>query len=93
MNAGQPIVWLGDLGKLQIETTDLNEKDIAGLKVGDKAMVTFDALPGAQVEGTIAKIAPKSSKTTGVNYTVTIDLAQIPEGLRWGMTALVDIAK
>ena len=93
VNAGQPIVLLGDLGRLQVETTDLNEKDIAGLKVGDKAMVTFDALPGVQVEGTIAKIAPKSSKTTGVNYTVTIDLAQVPEGLRWGMTALVDIAK
>ena len=47
-------------------------------------MVTFDALPGVQVDGTIAKIAPKSSKTTGVNYTVTIDLAQIPEGLALG---------
>jgi hypothetical protein len=23
----------------------------------------------------------------------SIDLAQIPEGLRWGMTALVDVAK
>jgi hypothetical protein len=56
-------------------------------------MVTIDALPGVQVEGTIAQIAPKSSKTTGVNYTATIDLAQIPEGLRWGMTALVEMAK
>ncbi|NTU64507.1 MAG: multidrug transporter, partial [Chloroflexi bacterium] len=54
---------------------------------------TIDALPGVQVEGTIAQIAPKSSKTTGVNYTITIDLAQIPEKLRWGMTALVDIAQ
>jgi HlyD family secretion protein len=93
VNAGQPIVWLGDLGQLQIETTDLNEKDIAGLNVGDKTAITFDALPGAQVDGTITKIAPKSSKTTGVNYTVTIDLAQIPPGLRWGMTALVDVTK
>ena len=41
----------------------------------------------------MSKIAPKSSKTTGVNYTVTIDLAQIPEGLRWGMTTLVDVVK
>lgn len=93
VNAGQPIVLLGDLSGLQIETTDLNEKDIAGLKVGDKVMVTIDALPGVQVQGTIAQIAPKSSKTTGVNYTVTIDLAQVPEGLRWGMTALVEMMK
>jgi multidrug resistance efflux pump len=91
--AGQPIVLLGDLSGMQIETTDLNEKDIAGLKIGDKVMVTIDALPGVQMEGTIAQIAPKSSKTTGVNYTVTIDLAQIPEGLRWGMTTLVGLVK
>lgn len=93
VNAGQPIVLLGDLNGLQIETTDLNEKDIAGLNIGDKVVITIDALPGVQTEGTITKIAPKSSKTTGVNYTVTINLAQIPQGLRWGMTTLVDIAK
>jgi multidrug efflux pump subunit AcrA (membrane-fusion protein) len=93
VNAGQPIVLLGDLGRLQVETTDLNEKDIAGVNIGDQATITFDALPGARVAGTITQIAPKSSKTTGVNYTVTIDLAQIPKDLRWGMTALVDIAK
>jgi len=93
VNAGQPIVLLGDLGQLQVETTDLNEKDIAGLNIGDQALITFDALPGARLAGTITQIAPKSSKTTGVNYTVTIELAQIPDGLRWGMTALVDVAK
>ena len=71
----------------------MNEKDIAGLSAGDKAVITFDALPGVQVNGTIANIAPKSSKATGVNYTVTIDLTEVPEGLRWGMTALVDVAK
>ena len=93
VNAGQPIVLLGDFSGLQIETTDLNEKDIAGLKIGDKASVTIDALPGVQVAGTITKIAPKSNKTTGVNYTVTIELAQIPAGLRWGMTVLVEMVK
>jgi multidrug efflux pump subunit AcrA (membrane-fusion protein) len=92
-NAGQPIALLGDLSGMQIETTDLNEKDIAGLQVGDKVMVTIDALPGVQVAGTIAQIAPKSSKTTGVNYTVTIDLSEVPEGLRWGMTTLVKMMK
>jgi multidrug efflux pump subunit AcrA (membrane-fusion protein) len=92
-NAGQPLVWLGDLGGMQIETTDWNEKDIAGLTVGDQVLVTIDALPGVQVAGTIAQIASKASKTTGVNYTVTIDLAEAPEGLRWGMTALVKMMK
>jgi HlyD family secretion protein len=93
VNAGLPIVTVGDLANLQIETTDLNEKDVAGIKIGTRAKVSFDALPGVQVDGTVTKIAPKSSKTTGVNYTVTIELAHIPDGLRWGMTALVEVVR
>lgn len=91
-NAGTPIVLLGAT-QLHIETTDLNEKDVAGIKVGSTAKVSFDALPGVQVNGTVSQIAPKSSKTTGVNYTVTIDLVDIPDGLRWSMTALVEVVR
>ena len=80
---------IADPTGLHIETTDLNEKDIAGVTLGSKADVAFDALPGVIVEGTVSEIAPKSTKSAGVNYTVTIDLAQVPEKLRWGMTALV----
>ena len=89
VNAGTPIVLISDPKGLRIETTDLNEKDIAGVKVGNKVDVAFDALPGVVVEGTVSEIAPKSNKAAGVNYAVTIDLAQVPEKLRWGMTALV----
>ena len=94
VNAGQPIVLMGDLAGLQVETTDLNEKDVAGVNLGDTARVSFDALPGERggwIAGAVIKIAPKSSKTTGVNYAVTIELAQRPDQLRWGLTALVEI--
>ncbi len=93
VNAGTPIVTLGDLSQLQIETTDLNEKDVASITIGTAAQVSFDALPGVKVTGIVSKIAPKSIKTTGVNYTVTIDLGQIPDAVRWGMTALVEIVR
>jgi HlyD family secretion protein len=93
VNAGTPIVLVADPKGLRIETTDLNEKDIAAVKIGNKVNVAFDALPGVIVEGTVAEVAPKSTKSSGVNYTVTIDLAQVPEKLRWGMTALVELAK
>ena len=91
VNAGMPIVLIADLSSLRIETTDLNEKDIAGIAIGSKADVTFDALPDIKVEGTITQIAPKSNKASGVNYTVTLDLAQRPDRVRWGMTALVEV--
>jgi multidrug resistance efflux pump len=91
VNAGMPIVVIGDLSKLHIETTDLNEKDISSVSIGSKVSMTFDALPGVTVDGTVIRIAPQSTESSGVNYTVTIDLAQIPDRLRWGMTALVRI--
>ncbi len=88
---GQPIMILADLEHLRIETTDLNEIDVARVKVGDKVIVTFDALPDVVVEGMVVLISPKASEGSGVNYTVVIEMAETPAALRWGMTAFVDI--
>jgi multidrug resistance efflux pump len=88
---GQPIVLLADQSKLQVETTDLNEIDAARVNEGDKVIVTFDALPEVVINGTVDKIATKASPGTGVNYKVVIILDEIPEQLRWDMTAFVDI--
>jgi multidrug efflux pump subunit AcrA (membrane-fusion protein) len=88
---GQPAMTLADLGDLRVETTDLSEIDVARLKVGDPVIVTFDALPGVEVQGRITRIASKSTAGAGVNYTVVVELDEVPEALRWGMTAFVDI--
>lgn len=88
---GQTLVVLADLTHLQVETTDLNEIDAARVVAGAKAVVTFDALPEVQAEGTVARVAPKASEGSGVNYTVVLTLDRVPELLRWGMTAFVDI--
>ena len=77
---------------LEVETTDLNEIDVARVKVGDTVTVTFDALPDVTVQGKVASIAPRSSEGAGVNYTVHVTFDDAPDGLRWGMTAFVDIA-
>lgn len=89
---GQPVAQLGDLGALRVETTDLNEIDVARVEVGDEATVTFDALPDLTLSGTVVAIAPRAEAGTGVNYTVTVELEEVPAALRWGMTAFVDIA-
>ena len=91
VSPGQPVLLLADLGHLRVETTDLNEIDVAQLKVGDRAIVTFDALPEVVVNGTVTRIALKDAAGSGVNYPVIIELDDAPEGLRWGMTAFVDI--
>lgn len=91
VNVGQPILLLADVDHLQVKTTDLSEIDLALLKIGDEAIVTFDALPDVVVKGIVSRIAPKAAEGAGVNYPVTIELREIPEQLRWGMTAFVDI--
>jgi len=88
----QPVVTLGDLSTLRVETTDLGEVDVARVQVGQPAQVTFDALPGATFPGLVTTIAPMSTPGQGgVNYTATIDMDEIDPALRWGMTAFVDI--
>lgn len=88
---GQPIILLSDLDNLQIETTDLNEIDAARVKEGDNVIITFDAIPDLVLNGKVVTIATKASAGTGVNYKVTILLDEIPDELRWDMTAFVDI--
>ena len=91
VNPGQTILLLADLDDLRVETTDLSEIDAARIKVGDKAIVSFDALPDVVVNGTVDRIAPKASSGSGVNYTVVVILDEIPEELRWDMTAFIDV--
>lgn len=90
-NPGMPVLLLADLDTFRIETTDLNEIDIVRIAGGDSAMVTFDALPNRVFDGTVMELSPKASAGLGVNYTVVIELREIPEEARWGMTAFVDI--
>jgi len=77
---GQPVIVLGDLSTLRVETTDLNEVDVARVKVGQKVDITFDALPERKLMGTVTHIAPMSAVGGGGGT-----------DLRWGMTAFVDI--
>jgi multidrug resistance efflux pump len=91
VNPGQPILLIGDLQNLQIETTDLNEIDVARISVGNRATITFDALPDSAVEGTVVRIGTKAASGSSVNYTVIIEMDEIPAGLLWDMTAFIDI--
>ncbi len=91
VSPGITVVIIADLDHLRVKKTDLNEIDVARVKVGDIVNVTFDALPDVNVTGKVTLISPKSSEGSGVNYTVVIELDEIPPALRWGMTAFVYI--
>jgi len=91
VSAGTPVMLIADLSTLRVETTDLNENDVVKVSIGDKALVTFEALPEVEIEGKVTEIASKASEGVGVNYAIIIELDEMPETVRWGMTAYVEI--
>ena len=89
---GQVVLTLADLSHLQVETTDLSERDVTGVQMGQEATVYMEAL-NVDVPGRVARISPLASTVGGdVVYTVVIALDEQPEGLRLGMSAEVEIA-
>jgi HlyD family secretion protein len=88
---GQVVVVLADLSLLRVETTDLSERDVAHVSVGQKASVYVEAL-GAEIQGRVASIAPQATTIGGdVVYTVYVELDRQLPGLRWGMSVDVEI--
>jgi len=88
---GQIIVVMGDLSDFQVETTDLSEKDVPLVQVGQKTSIYVEAL-NQEFGGRVIDIARVSTTVGGdVVYTVTIEFDEQPESLRWGMSADVKI--
>lgn len=89
---GQPVMMLGDLSTLQVETTDLDEIDVARVQPGARVDLTFDALPDRVLSGRVARVAPMSTPgQTATTYALVIEFEETDPALRWGMTAFVDI--
>lgn len=88
---GSPAFRLLDLSRMPIEL-DIDEIDIGQIQVGQKALVTLDALPGVELEGRIDFVASAATAEGGVvTYTVRLVLEDNDPGLRVGMTANVAI--
>jgi HlyD family secretion protein len=89
---GVSVMMLGDTGHMWVETTDLRETDVTRITEGMPVEVTFDAVPDRAFNGTIVRIAPMSTVEQGsTNYTVIVEVDDLDPGLRWGMTAFVNI--
>jgi len=88
---GATVIVLGDLSSYKIETTDVSERDVTRVQIGQPVQVFIDAL-GEDLTGEVSDIARTSTTLGGdVIYKVTVELDQQPEGLLWGMSADVKI--
>jgi len=93
-SSGTPIVRLEDRSRMRVKL-QVNEIDVARLKLGMPADVEIDAIPNVKFEGVVDKIAPSSeSISTGtasadpvVKYAVEIRIDRPDGRFKSGMTA------
>jgi HlyD family secretion protein len=70
----------------------VSEVDINSIAIGQPVTVSFDAVQGKSYSGEVVKIGQAGDVTTnGVNFTVTVQLTEVDELVKPGMTAAVTI--
>lgn len=87
---GRSLLTVGDLSTLIVET-DVNQIDIAKIRVGQQVTLTFDAYPGRTFEATVTKASPAAVKSAGEEeverFPVEATLAAQDSAIKPGMTA------
>lgn len=89
----QVVVTLATLNTLQLETTDLSERDITKVKIGSPVTISIEA-SNENIQGKVVGISPRANTVGGdVVFKVTVAFDKQPENLLWGMTAEVTIGE
>ncbi|QSI46424.1 efflux RND transporter periplasmic adaptor subunit [Thermobispora bispora] len=84
-------IELADPNRLQI-VGSFTESDVTKIKKGQRATVTFAALPGVTPTGKVTLIDPQPQTSNNVvRYAVTISLTDVPSEVRLGQTASVQV--
>lgn len=90
VQAGMTVCQVQSTGSYNA-VVDVDELDIAGVKAGQKADVSVDALSGSVFSGTVQKIAQVGVASNGVTtFSVTINVSN-PNGMLSNMSASADI--
>jgi multidrug efflux pump subunit AcrA (membrane-fusion protein) len=86
---GQVALVLSDVSHMHVETTDLSERDVPQVKLGQTVTVSVKAL-NQSVAGKVNAISPLADSLGGdVVYKTTIQLDALPAGIRAGMSVEV----
>ena len=93
VNAGLPVLSLADTSAWQVETADLTEFDVVGVKPGQQVALTFDAIPGLELQGAVARVRPIGEDNRGDTvYKVVVKPTRNDDRLLWNMTAVVEFS-
>ena len=76
----------------ELADIELNEVDVSKIKLGEKATLTFDAINGLSIVGTVASIDAVGTVSSGVvNYNVKISLDTPDSRIKPGMSVNASI--
>jgi len=90
---GKTLIVISDMAQLEARTTDLSERDVIKVKVGNPATITVDALH-ENFRGKVVAISPVANTLGGdVVYEVVIAFEEMPAGVLGGMSAEVSIGE
>jgi HlyD family secretion protein len=90
------LLKLSDLSKMEVYV-NVNENDIADISINDIAMVEVDAYQNQIFKGVVKEVAFASSTSSGgsqqqvTNFQVKIQMLEVVDGMRPGMSATVEI--
>ena len=92
----QVLIKLSDLSKMEV-LVNVNENDITDVSLNDYALVEVDAYQDRKFKGVVKEVAYAASTSSGgsqqqvTNFQVKIQMLEVADGMRPGMSAAVDI--
>jgi len=95
-NPGTVLMTIADLSEMEVEV-EVDETDVVGVRLGQKADVKVDALPDRVLSGSVTEIGSSAiAKSTTTqqesrDYLVTITLENPPRSLKPGLSASADV--
>jgi HlyD family secretion protein len=91
VSSGDSAVRIDNLNNLVVKVS-VSEVDINKIKIGQSALVTFDALPETEYQGEVAYISDAGKDDSGVvEFSVTVKVLNADGQVKPGFTAVVSI--
>ena len=90
------LLKLSDLSKMEVYV-NVNENDIADISLNDSALIQVDAYQNRKFNGLVKEVAYAATTSSGgssqqvTNFQVKVQMLEVVEGMRPGMSATVDI--
>lgn len=98
-NAGTVLLTVADMSVIEAEV-EVDETDIPLVQIGQKAVITIDAMEGRTFAGRVTEIGNSPIQTTGqatgqrtaTNFKVVVTLDEAPPEIRPGFTCTAEIS-